>query len=746
MNWLDYLAHIDENRLRRQTLKNHLENVRNLSASFGDTFGESALCSFIGSYHDIGKYSSAFQAYIRKPAKEQIRGSVDHTTPGMQYIKNMSIPKTLVMEQKAAAFAIAGHHGGLPNQGSPLDLDGGTFQSRAKKSVSADYIEKAQTDGFSFPSLPNASPILQNIQKNMMALRTCSREMQMKELNFQYMSYIRMIFSSLVDADFLDTEDFMKNGGVDRGNFLSLAVLKERVDRYIERFQQPKTPLAKKRTKILQECICAGDAGKHALYQLTVPTGGGKTISSLAFAMHDAFSRPIQRQRIIYVIPYTSIIEQTADVFRSIVGPEQVIEHHHQVDWDDNDEKDDPKRLATENWDAPLIVTTNVQFFESLFTNRPSRSRKLHNIANSVIIFDEAQMIPLGFLQSCMRIIQELIDTYHCTAVFCTATQPSLETFFPENEQPYEIISCQEQNYHDFQRSQIKIIDETLSQETLVEKLSVKNQVLCIVNRKRTASEIFDALPEEGRFYLTTNLYPLHRKQVLRKIKSRLAEGKTCRVVSTSLVEAGVDFSFPVVYREMSGLDNIIQSAGRCNRENEHTLQESVTWIFSLGEKYPVYIRQKVAITETVLRAFKDNPGGLEAIKMYFQKLHTPDSIDVAGIMDILSHEMLPFKMIAEKFHLIDDNTVAIVIPKAADQEAVDDFVQAVKLGYVSRKDMRRAGLFTINVYSQIFEQLKEARKIEILRPQYAILTDLSIYDDEKGLLENFEEGASIFF
>ena len=740
---LPYLAHIDGN--REQTLKNHLENVSNSGAVFGKSFGEQELCSLIGYYHDIGKYSSAFQAYLRKPKDKQIRGSVDHSTPGLQYtLKAKATNQMISMEKLVAAFSIAGHHGGIPDYGSNLDTESAsTLIGRSKRNVDDDYNQGAQSDNLRNLVYPQDSPIMLKILDN---LKGKDREMQIKEFNFQFMTYVRMIFSTLVDADFLDTEAFMTSGTVRRGDFLSLSDLKERVDQYIQRFQHPTSALAIKRTHILQECIKVGDEGRHSLYQLTVPTGGGKTISSLAFAIHDAFSRKLKRQRIIYVIPYTSIIEQTAEVFRNIAGADQVIEHHHQVDWDDTEEKDDPKRLAAENWDAPIVVTTNVQFFESLFSNRPSKTRKLHNIANSVIIFDEAQMIPLNYLQACMRIIQELIDMYNCTAVFCTATQPSLGTFFPESMQPSEIISNQEQNYRDFQRCQIKIIDDILSQEELVENLTSQHQSLCIVNRKKTANDIFDALPEKGRFYLTTNLFPLHRKRVLQEIKRRLANGEICHVVSTSLVEAGVDFSFPVVYREMAGLDNIIQSAGRCNREHEHDLRDSVTWIFSLGNKYPVYIRQRTAITERVLNIFKDNPGGIEAIKMYFQKLHTMASTDAAGIMEILSKQMAPFKTVAETFHIIDDNTISLFIPQDMQPEALEEFIQSVKYGCATRKDMRQAGLYTLSVYPQVYDHLQETGKVETIRPRYGVLVDLTIYDGQKGLLDNFEEGNSIFF
>ena len=296
------------------------------------------------------------------------------------------------------------------------------------------------------------------------------------------------------------------------------------------------------------------------------------------------------------------------------------------------------KRLATENWDAPIIVTTNVQFFESIFSNRTSKCRKLHNIANSVIIFDEAQMIPEGFLKPCLEAINQLTKYYNCTSIICTATQPSLEKFF-ESRIIDEICSEVEDNYNFFRRTTIRILEEKVSKKELAERLRENRQVLCVVNKKETAKEIFAALKdEENIFYLTTNLCPVHRSQILQQIRSCLEKNRPCRVISTSLVEAGVDLDFPCVYREIAGLDNIIQAAGRCNREGKFSKAESFVFVFTLSDE-GIHFAQKLRVNATnlVCEKYSSDLASPQAIKYYFDFLHKldEDKLDKKRILEL---------------------------------------------------------------------------------------------------------------
>ena len=563
------------------------------------------------------------------------------------------------------------------------------------------------------------------------------------------MFYTRMVFSCLVDADFLDTEKFMRDGKINRDGFSEVSLLKKILDDYIEKnFLNEKNvryndPINQIRREILNECISNGDNFSENLLSLTVPTGGGKTISSMAFALHNAVKNG--RKRVIYVIPYMSIIEQTAKIFADIFGKENVIEHHSGAKYDDTDwEEGNIKRLATENWDAPIIVTTNVQFFESLFANRTSKCRKLHNMANSVIIFDEAQMIPTEFLKPCVAAINELTKHYNCTAVLCTATQPSLEKLF-EGQHMKELCSNAEENYNFFRRAAIKVLEEKITAEELVERLKENRQVLCIVNKKKTAGKIFENLKdEENIFYLSTNLCPVHRAEILTRIKKCLEENQACRVISTSLVEAGVDVDFPCVYRERAGLDSIIQAAGRCNREGKFPATERLTYVFELeGEKTPSSQRLRVSATNFVCEKYFAEIDSPPAIKFYFDYLHklTGNNLDKKEIEKLCKE--WKFKEIAEKFKLIEEDTKAVFIPY---DEVAQEIAQKLLSGEISRELLRKAGKYIVNVYGETFKEMLASQKITMIDESLALLSDLNLYDKNTGLNQKTESGLAVIF
>lgn len=368
-----------------------------------------------------------------------------------------------------------------------------------------------------------------------------------------------MLYSCLVDADFLDTEAFMDGRGREH-NETSMEQLWDRLQSYISGWFPPKGELNRQRCKILEQCIQEGEARAPGLFSLTVPTGGGKTVASLAFAL--AHAKKHNLERVIYVIPYTSIIEQTAEVFREILGAENVLEHHSNVLYD-LEEEADPHTIslakATENWDMPVVVTTAVQFFESLYACRSSQCRKLHNIAGSVVIFDEAQMLPIPYLRPCVWAISQLVEHYGVSAVLCTATQPALEPIFREflPQIPVQELcppdTCQ---WDVFRRVTFRRAG-SLTWDELAAQLNTHSQVLCIVNTRKAAQAVYGRLDGTGCFHLSTLMCPSHRKAQLREIRRRLREGLPCRVVSTSLIEAGVDVDFPIVFREQSGLDSI---------------------------------------------------------------------------------------------------------------------------------------------------------------------------------------------
>jgi len=540
--------------------------------------------------------------------------------------------------------------------------------------------------------------------------------------------YIRMLFSCLVDADYLDTEAFMAGGKTERAASFPLPVLMERLQQYVQPWHcAASSALNQKRNELLQRCL-KGDEMPKGLYTMTIPTGGGKTVSSLAFALSHAIRHGMSR--IIYVVPYTSIIKQNAQRFREIVGEESVLEHHSNHDFDDADGKS--MRLATENWDAPIVVTTAVQFFESMYSNQTSRCRKLHNVTNSVIVFDEAQMLPVPYLRPCVNMIAELVEHYGSTSILCTATQPALDgliaNYAPE-------LSCKEitentgELYAFFRRTQF-CCEGVLSEEMLIENLHRSQQVLCIVNSRRAANKLYWMLEREGCFHLSTHMTPEHRSRTVEKIKERLKNGSVCRVISTSLIEAGVDLDFPSVWREEAGLDSVLQAAGRCNREGKRPLEESLVHVFRFGERPPVMFAQNIIALNKVLDKFEDIATP-EAIAYYFRQLLFmvgEDALDTNGIVE--KSTRLAFKDVKESFRMIDDETIPVYIPN--ERNAL--LLQALRDRTISRKDLRKLGRDVVNVYAKHFELLREymyCPKDE----HFGILQVADRYDKECGLL-----------
>ena len=469
---MDYFAHIDGE--RKQSVLEHSEGVARLAGMFAGEFGkyEWGYCS--GMLHDIGKYSLRFQRRLQKGDVQ-----VDHSTAGAQLCAAKGGYYSFLN------YCIAGHHAGLPDCGSNTDNGGeSTLSGRLKKKIE-DY--QAYQSEIEVPLLHSA-PIDPKAVPNPY---------------FSLSFFMRMIYSCLVDADFLDTEAFMKQGKTERDPGTRIEELYRKLDKYLENkrwLENKKTDTINgRRSEILRHCMDMGTQEK-GMFRLTVPTGGGKTIASLAFALRHAAAH--QMKRIIYVIPYTNIIEQNAQVFREILGEENVLESHCNIDYTSSEELR-PMQLASENWDKPVVVTTNVQFFESLFASKSSKCRKLHNIANSVIIFDEAQMIPPEHLKPCLAVIEELAAQYSSSVVLCTATQPTFQNFFQRNWEPVELCPCMEEQFRFFKRTRFEDIG-TVTEEELEEKLLKETQALCIVNTKKRAQRVYNAIKGDGVFHLST--------------------------------------------------------------------------------------------------------------------------------------------------------------------------------------------------------------------------------------------------
>ncbi len=544
-----------------QPLAAHLRNVAELAAKFADPMGPDAAAeaSVVGLLHDLGKYQPDFQSYLahgRPRTPHAIHGAAALAT--IRHLANL----------------IASHHAGLHDEDDAFAASLNRLLTSDGRAILQQLYAAYREDNLPPPPKPSATS-------------------SSPEGDTAGDLALRLLLSALCDADFLDTEaHFLRVAGkVRSAPALATPVdLRIKLDAHLARLAQRPRPssLDQLRTRIATRCTEVGRDSAPGTFSLTVPTGGGKTLASAAFALHHAAARGFAR--VIYVIPYTSIIEQNARVFASIFGAKYVLEHHSLADWHTAAESDDDPesiaaraKLAAENWDAPFIVTTNVQFFESLHSHRPSAVRKLHRLLSSVVLFDECQTFPPELLAPSLATLQALQAYGKTSLVFCTATQPAFERreFFPEGFPAItEIIpATPEWRLHarpEFRRTRIRHDPAPISLDAFAEGVAASTRALAIVNTRRTARELFDAVqarsPGDHVFHLSTFMCPAHRQQVLDTIRARLATpGVACLVISTQLIEAGVDLDFPKVFRVLGPLDAILQAAGRCNREGRLT-------------------------------------------------------------------------------------------------------------------------------------------------------------------------------
>ena len=705
-----YVAHkTDDGRF--QSVKDHLEGTAALCASFASRFGAEDAGRLCGLAHDVGKYSVGFQNRILHDG-----GKVDHASAGAI--------ECWRLRRAYAAMCVMGHHGGLMDLGvTDASADDHSFYGRKKR-----YTE--------------VKPYRYDPWKDEISLPDTSEPALKTWLESSF--YTRMLYSCLVDADFLDTASFM---GEPRESLTAdWNTLNDKLDAYTKGWYPPNTELNRIRCGILDACKNVGMTSEDSLFTLTVPTGGGKTVSSLAFALRHA--RQTGKDRIIYVIPYTSIIEQTAEKFREILGEDVVLEHHSGIVYDDGEdgnltERQKRMKYASENWDMPIVVTTAVQFFESLYDNRPSRCRKLHSIANSVVIFDEAQMLPLSYLRPCVYAIAELTRAYRVTAVLCTATQPALDPLFETilKKTPQEICPPALRRDGVFKRVTFQKCG-SLTADELAERLNACKQVLCIVNTRAAAQELFARLDGDGSFHLSTLMPPAERQKQLEIIRNRLTDGLTCRVVSTSLIEAGVDVDFRTVYREEAGLDSILQAAGRCNRNGDRPCNESEVLVFTGEWKALKMLDTAIGACRCVWDGSED-PSSEDMIQQYFcgwRELEGTEAQDKNSIMRLLESSTMPFEKIAQKFNFIESNAVTVYVPTEESRPLIEQY----RSGFITRTLMRKLGRFGVTVYPKHLQALLDAGDVEALGGDVYVLCNEEMYCERTGLSVKVDQGKAI--
>ena len=705
-----------------QLLSDHLKKVGSIAAENARYFDASILAKNAGLLHDLGKYTEAFQ----KRLEGGIR--VDHATAGAQIVV-----KKWGNFGKVLAYIIAGHHTGLAN-GIDSGKDRSTLDDRLKKTIPeldrAWGEEIALPDQLSFPSF--------------------------KPTGFQTAFLIRMLFSCLVDADFIDTEKFyqeLEGNQKKRGNHPPLKKLQQTLNSHLEDLRNNVVSNSSGTVNELRQEVLDYSRQQAllspGLFSLTVPTGGGKTLTSMAFALDHAIKH--QLRRVIYVIPFTSIIEQNAKVFRDAfkeLGDGIVLEHHSAFDdekFKNSEETKDKLKLAMENWDAPVVVTTAVQFFESLFADRKSKCRKLHNITGSVIILDEAQMLPLKLLRPTMAAIDELARNYKCSVVLCTATQPALlHPEFPNGfKNVREIAPDPPELYIKLDRVTVRYIGDQ-TDEQLNERIKNNKQILVIVNNRRHARALYDLIgASKSHYHLTTLMCAKHRKKVLDTIREKLKAGEQCKVISTSLIEAGVDVSFPRLMRAETGLDSVAQAAGRCNREDEASKEDSEVLIFTTPEwKAPSEIDQYAASMRHVLRNHEGNLLAPEAIKAYFEDVYwrKGDELDAKKLLkthrDHHAKLTFPFQTIASEYRIIESYMYPIII--AYDDEA-EALIEKLRYSEFVGSTARKLQPYLVQVPEQAFIGLKSAGAIETVQPekfgdQFILLINMDLYSDKAGL------------
>lgn len=714
----------------------HAEKTAERLLSFRPLFNSNVLpdaeqlLRFIGMAHDMGKAADAFQAHLRG------KGEADHKTAAAAVA---AAEKSLM--GVLLAYVFYGHHSGLPS-GTHLFTDILPPYQRP-----AEVADRVPTDVFQLPAVTYTP------QHGVHSAA---------ELMYAAMMSVRMLHSALVDADWLATESFCEpNKARQRAccTYDSMAELSRRTEDYINaREATASGTINGLRARIHQACQTAAEQAP-AVYRLNVPTGGGKTLSSLSFALRHAALHGMKR--VIYVIPYTSIIDQTAAEFRAVLGAEQVTEHQSNIN---PANEDDRNRFATENWDAPLIVTTSVQFFETLFAAKNSRCRKLHNIADSVIIFDEAQNLPTDYLSPCIQVMKVLQRQYRCTLLLCTATQPALtyrEKYFEIGWPAEEMHSLLGEDLeHELAAAMKRVEVERLgrmTQEALLTHFAAAGEpsALFIVNLTRQAQELFTALQQAGHqavYHLSARMCPAHRTAVLAEVRQRLHNGEPVLLVATRVVEAGVDISFPIVYRDRCGLDSLAQSAGRCNRHGERPLgrvyaYEAAEEEYALPPSFTDLQTGANVAADIALLHEGEDCFAPEVIEHYFRLFYSKrrdgtklwDKADIGSMVgrDGTMLQAWDFPQMEDKFRLIPGGQKTLLVPYGEQAEALREKILTAKKNNLplTRADFRLIQQYSVNVYAQEWDSLFP-QQVDILDADAELCMLLPhYYDSHIGLL-----------
>ncbi len=745
-----HLAHIREEGkgcFAEQSIEEHCLNVARLARELiyedEDACGLKDLAYNAGLLHDFGKYRPDFQRYILAASGANPSGKVPPKAPhaivgaieARRLFDDPMIADTL-------AYCVSGHHRGL--------YDHNEMERRLRQGEHKRWCDACEK--------------LTSVED--LGTTDCDDVGEPYDLQMA----IRMLFSALVDADRLDTEQFMTPDlSAERlrikGNYASLCTLRERLRAKTESFRSaPDTPVNRARAYFLESCRDHGAESDPGIYTLSLPTGAGKTISSMAWALEMAIRN--HHDRIIYVIPYTSIITQTAMVFREIFGKENILEHHSEVvveqqtEDDKSDEQMSRLKFLTENWDAPIILTTNVQFFESLFASKPAKCRKVHSIANSVIVMDEVQALPEGFLSPILSAISTLSGAFHCSILCCSATQPVYDEDLnsPDDGSDYytpldtrgDLVAREAKYFVPFDRVDYHLEPQTVTSQELVDRLAAEHSVLCVVNSRKDAGQVYRALRDLPKvkadevIHLSRSMCSAHLRRAIEAIKERMREGKPTKVISTQLIEAGVDLDFPCVWRAHSGLGSIIQAGGRCNREGKMERRGQV-FVFSLADGSRPFgnIARGCNATRMLLHKLSNkitDPTDPEVIAKYY-RLYFKDipDFDTEGIAQDLTEdpEDINFESAAERFKLIDDEgTFPVIVPYMEEGKALVGKIRNHEI--LTREDYHRMQEYSVSLRQGDYSTLLSHGNIEQIpwgEDFISVLVDDECYDSVAGVV-----------
>ena len=693
-----------------QSNEEHLSGVANLAERFANEFGMGSWGRVLGLLHDKGKERKAFQDYIKKNSGYD--STIQYPTEHTHAFVGGVIAKSLYGKAATDLLCnqIVSHHTGLH-----------------------DYYEM---DGILNKEIPLG--VNQSVEK--IGLNKPPFALDLKDFN--HLS--RMLFSCLVDADYLDTELFMdEESARKRINDIKLESLLPLLETYIDNLQtcSAESEVNAIRRIVQERCVSTADMAK-GFYSLTVPTGGGKTLSSLVWALRHAVHNGMKR--IIIAIPYTSIIVQTASILKKIFGEESVLEHHSNFDPQSlkGKEMQHKAKLATENWDYPIVVTTNVQLFESMFSNKPSDCRKLHNIVNSVIILDEVQTLPTDYLQPIVDALKSYQRMFGISVLFTTASQPVLsgliegcnpQAEFQGIDNITEIIPKEYALHDRLRRVRLDIDNTGSTYDEIVNRLSRHDKVLCIVNTRNDAREIFELLPKEGlTIHLSRMMCPRHISKAIQEIKQALSDNSetVIRVVATQLIEAGVDIDFPVVYRQEAGLDSILQAAGRCNREGK--LDIATTYVFSLSVEHKLYGSIIDANNARLNMVNVNDWFAPETMTEYFRQLYcrkgTFDKKDLKTLL--YKPTEMCFAEATKEFRLIEETGKTVYV----NMDDSLELVERLKSDGITYSLIKQLSQYSVNIHERDFQKLLSYGAIEEVIEGIYVVNDRAQYDEKIGL------------